>query len=40
MRVFTFPAITTTKIRVVVNDARSHWSRITEVEAFGGCSSP
>lgn len=35
MRVFTFADIATTKIRVVVNNARSNWSRITEVEAFG-----
>jgi hypothetical protein len=37
MRVITLPGagITTTKIRVVVNNARSNWSRITEVEAFG-----
>ena len=39
MRVFTFPTVATTKIRVVVNKARSNWSRIVEVEAFG-CSSP
>jgi hypothetical protein len=35
MRAFTFPPITTTKIRVVVNNARSHWSRIIELEASG-----
>lgn len=37
MRVFTFTGagITTTKIRILVNDARSHFSRIAEVEAFG-----
>jgi hypothetical protein len=35
MRVFKFPLITTTKIRVVVHAGRSHWSRIVEVEAFG-----
>lgn len=34
-RVFTFPAVTTTKIRVVVNAARVHFSRIVELEAFG-----
>jgi hypothetical protein len=39
MRIFSFPEITTTKIRVWVTDARVHYSRITEVEAFG-CSSP
>ena len=35
MRIFSFPTITTTKIRVVVNNARSNWSRILEVEAKG-----
>jgi hypothetical protein len=35
MRVFTFPAITTTKIRVVIDNARSNWSRIVELEAIG-----
>ncbi|MCA1593626.1 MAG: hypothetical protein LC754_13440, partial [Acidobacteria bacterium] len=35
MRVFTFDNITTTKIRVLVNNGRAHFSRITEVEAFG-----
>jgi hypothetical protein len=35
MRVFTFPDITTTKIRVMVNAGRVYYSRITEVEAFG-----
>jgi uncharacterized repeat protein (TIGR01451 family) len=39
MRVFTFAKLTTTKIRVVINSARAHYSRITEVEAFG-CASP
>jgi hypothetical protein len=35
MQVFTLATpITTTKMRVVVNNARSNWSRITEVEAF------
>jgi Zn-dependent metalloprotease len=38
MRVFAFAPVETTKIRVMVNKGRSHWSRITEVEAFG-CSS-
>ncbi len=33
-RKFTFPGITTTKIRVVVNNARNNYSRIVEVEAF------
>ena len=34
-RQFTFAAITTTKIRVVVNNSRNNWSRIVEVEAVG-----
>ena len=34
-RQFTFPAITTTKIRVQVNAARNNYSRIVEVEAIG-----
>jgi S-formylglutathione hydrolase FrmB len=39
MRVFDFPELTTTKIRVVVGRAREHFSRITEVEAVG-CAQP
>jgi hypothetical protein len=39
MRVFTFPDVTTTKIRVVVNNGRVYYARIIELEAFG-CSSP
>jgi hypothetical protein len=35
MRVFLFEPITTTKIRVVINKGRNHYSRITEVESFG-----
>lgn len=35
MRVFTFPLITTTKLRVVITAGRNHFSRITEIEAFG-----
>ena len=35
MRVITFPAITTSKIRVLVTAGRSYWTRIVEVEAFG-----
>ena len=35
MRVFTFPDVTTTKIQVVVTAARTNYSRIVEVEAFG-----
>ncbi len=34
MRVFTFPNLATTKIRVMVNNGRVYYSRITEVEAF------
>jgi len=32
---FTFSPITTSKMRVVVNNARNNWSRIVEVEAYG-----
>jgi serine protease AprX len=39
MRIFAMPLTTTTKIRVVVNNARVHFSRITELEAFG-CQVP
>jgi Zn-dependent metalloprotease len=39
MRVFAFAPVETTKIRVMVNKGRSHWSRITEVEALG-CEAP
>jgi hypothetical protein len=39
MRVFTFGRLTTTKIRVLVNNGRAHFSRIVEVEAFG-CTAP
>lgn len=35
MRVFTFSPVSTTKIRIVVNTARSHFSRIVELEAYG-----
>jgi hypothetical protein len=35
MRVFTFPAVTTGKIRVLVHNARTHFSRIVELEAYG-----
>jgi len=35
MRTFAFPTITTSKIRVVVTNARNNWSRIVEVEATG-----
>jgi serine protease AprX len=35
MRTFTFPVVTTTKIRVHVTNARNNWTRIVEAEAFG-----
>jgi hypothetical protein len=35
MNVLVFNEVTTTKIRVFVTNARTHFSRITEVEAFG-----
>ncbi len=35
MRIFAVPLITTTKLRVIVTNARNHYSRITELEAFG-----
>ena len=35
MRVFSFSEVTTTMIRVVVTNAREHFSRIVEVEAIG-----
>jgi PKD repeat protein len=35
MRIFTFPAITTTKFRVLVNNSRNNFSRIVELEAYG-----
>jgi hypothetical protein len=31
----TFPALTTDRIRVVVNGAIDMWSRIVEIEAWG-----
>ena len=39
MRVITFPAVTTTKFRILVNAARNRFSRIIEVEAYD-CSQP
>jgi hypothetical protein len=39
MRVFTFPTIATSQVRVKVNNARNNWSRIVEVEAFGSSCS-
>ena len=38
-RQFLFTAVTTTKIRVAVNNSRNNYSRIVEVEAFG-CPTP
>jgi YD repeat-containing protein len=38
-RKFTFPAVTTDKIRVVVGAASDGWSRIVEVEAYEGDAS-
>jgi len=38
-RQFTFSAVTTTKIRVVVNNSRNNYSRIVELEAYG-CPAP
>ena len=40
MRVFTFPDVTTTNIRIYVTNARNHFSRIVEVEAFGCTATP
>ncbi|HEX6189428.1 MAG TPA: PKD domain-containing protein [Pyrinomonadaceae bacterium] len=40
MRVFQFPEITTTKIRVLVTNARNNFSRLTEVEAIGCPAAP
>ncbi len=36
---FSFPEITTTRVRVLVHHARSHFSRVVEVEALG-CNAP
>ncbi len=35
MRVFTFSPVTTTKVRVLVHNARVFYSRVVELEAFG-----
>jgi hypothetical protein len=35
LRRFTFTAVTTTKIRVVITNSRNNWSRLVEVEAWG-----
>jgi Zn-dependent metalloprotease len=35
LRVFSFPAVTTGKLRVMVNNGRVHFSRIVELEAYG-----
>jgi PKD repeat protein len=40
MRVFAFADITTTKVRVLVNDGRVYFSRIVELEAFGTPGQP
>jgi len=40
MRAFTFPAVTTSKIRVVVTASRNNWSRIVELEAYGLIGQP
>lgn len=34
MRVLDFPSVTTPKIRVQVNAARNHFSRVVELEAY------
>jgi subtilisin family serine protease len=39
-RTFTFPAVTTDKIRVLVNSSLASYSRIAEVEAFEGVTTP
>jgi hypothetical protein len=35
LRRFTFAAVITTKIRVVITNSRNNWSRLVEVEAWG-----
>ena len=39
-RKFVFPALTTGHIRILVNNAAGHYSRITEVEAWGTAAPP
>ena len=39
MRAFSLPQVTTSKVRVMVNNARANFSRVVEVEAIG-CSAP
>jgi subtilisin family serine protease len=39
-RSFTFPAVTTDRIRVVVNNSLASYSRIIEVEAYEGVTAP
>jgi len=39
MRTFALPQVTTSKVRVMVNNARVNFSRVVEVEAIG-CSAP
>lgn len=38
-RKFTFPPLTTMKIRVVITASRDHWTRIVEIEAWGNATS-
>jgi hypothetical protein len=38
-RQFTFPPLTTMKIRVVITASRQHWSRVVEIEAWGNATS-
>jgi PKD repeat protein len=40
MRIFTFPAVTTSKIQVVITAARNNYSRIVELEAYGTPGQP
>ena len=41
LRVFSFPAVTTSKVRVIVNNSRNNWSRVVEIEAYrSDCSAP
>jgi hypothetical protein len=37
LRVVSFPEVTTTKVRVFAINGRNHYSRVVELEAFGGC---
>jgi hypothetical protein len=40
MNSFAFPPVTTSKIRILVHNARAHFSRIVEVEATGCDAQP